>query len=38
MRAIDLNQHIIAEIGHGDEKIRGYEDTFYALSNHNLSI
>jgi len=37
MRAIDLNQHIIAEIGHGDEKIRGYEDTFYALSNHNLS-
>ncbi|MBA7579927.1 hypothetical protein ES708_21808 [subsurface metagenome] len=32
MRAIDLNQHIIAEIGHGDEKIRGYEDTFYALA------
>jgi len=31
MRAIDINQHIIAEIGHGDESIRGYEDTFHAL-------
>ncbi len=33
MRAIDINQHIIAETGHGDESIRGYEDTFYALFN-----
>jgi uncharacterized protein YutE (UPF0331/DUF86 family) len=33
MRAIDINQHIIAETGKGDEKIRGYEDTFYVLSN-----
>ncbi|MCD4670646.1 MAG: DUF86 domain-containing protein [Actinomycetia bacterium] len=31
MRAIDINQHIIAETGKGDESIRGYEDTFYAL-------
>lgn len=31
-RAIDINQHLIAELGRGDELIRGYEDTFYALS------
>lgn len=31
MRAIDINQHIIAENAVGDEKIRGYEDTFYIL-------
>jgi len=36
MRAIDINQHIIAELGHGDEKIRGYEDTFHAL--HGLNV
>jgi uncharacterized protein YutE (UPF0331/DUF86 family) len=32
MRAIDINQHVIAEIGRGDERVRGYEDTFYVLS------
>jgi len=32
MRAIDINQHLIAELGKGDEKIRGYEDTFYVLA------
>ena len=32
MRAIDINQHIIAETGKGDEKVKGYEDTFYVLS------
>jgi len=32
MRAIDINQHIIAELGRGDERVRGYEDTFYLLS------
>lgn len=32
MRAIDINQHLIAELGRGDEKIRGYEDTFYVLA------
>ena len=32
MRAIDINQHIIAEIGKGDEKVKNYEDTFYVLS------
>jgi uncharacterized protein YutE (UPF0331/DUF86 family) len=31
-RAIDINQHIIAEMGKGTERIRGYEDTFLALS------
>ena len=30
MRAIDINQHIIAEIGKCDGKIKGYEDTFYV--------
>ena len=32
-RALDINQHIIAELGKGDESIRGYEDTFYVLVN-----
>ena len=32
MRAIDINQHIIAENAVGDEKLRGYEDTFYVLA------
>lgn len=32
MRAIDINQHIIAECGTGKEKVRGYEDTFHALA------
>ena len=32
MRAIDVNQHLISEIGKGEEKIRGYEDTFYTLA------
>jgi len=32
MRAIDINQHLIAELGKGDERVRGYEDTFYILS------
>jgi uncharacterized protein YutE (UPF0331/DUF86 family) len=32
MRAIDINHHMIAELGRGDEQVRGYEDTFYILS------
>ena len=32
MRAIDINQHLIAELGKGNEQVRGYEDTFYILS------
>jgi uncharacterized protein YutE (UPF0331/DUF86 family) len=32
MRAVDINQHLIAELGRGDEQVRGYEDTFYILS------
>lgn len=36
MRAIDINQHLITELGRGDEKIRGYEDTFYVLASLNV--
>lgn len=32
MRALDINQHLIVEEGIGTEKVRGYEDTFLALS------
>jgi len=32
MRAIDINQHIIAENAIGYETLRGYEDTFHVLS------
>jgi len=32
MWAIDINQHLIAELGKGDEKVRGYEDTFWVLA------
>jgi len=31
-RAIDINRHIIGEIGTGIENIKGYEDTFNALA------
>lgn len=30
-RALDINQHIIAKLGDGKEKVRGYEDTFLVL-------
>ncbi len=30
-RAIDINQHVVAEVGRGNEPIRGYEDTFLIL-------
>jgi uncharacterized protein YutE (UPF0331/DUF86 family) len=36
MRAIDINQHMIAELGRGDERVRGYEDTFYTLSQFGI--
>ena len=36
MRAIDINQHVIAELGKGDERVRGYEDTFYILSQFGI--
>ena len=36
MRAIDINQHMIAELGKGDEQVRGYEDTFYILSQFGI--
>ncbi len=32
MRAIDINQHLISVMARGDEKVRGYEDTFHVLS------
>src|SRR3989338_7037981 len=31
-RAIDINQHLVAELGTGTEKIKGYEETFYAVA------
>lgn len=31
-RAIDINQHIVSELGKGSEPLKGYEDTFYALA------
>jgi uncharacterized protein YutE (UPF0331/DUF86 family) len=31
-RAIDMNRHIISEMGNGNETVRGYEDTFYVLA------
>jgi len=31
-RAIDINQHCIAELGRGKEKVRTYEDTFLIMA------
>lgn len=31
-RAIDINRHVIAEQGAGNEKVRTYQDTFLALA------
>lgn len=31
-RAIDINRHLIAELGTGTEKVRTYQDTFLALA------
>ena len=31
-RAIDINKHMISELGEGTEKVRGYEDTFHTLA------
>jgi uncharacterized protein YutE (UPF0331/DUF86 family) len=36
MRAIDINQHVIAELGRGDERVRGHEDTFSILSQFGI--
>jgi len=36
MRAIDINQYIIAENAIGYETLRGYEDTFHVLSKLNI--
>lgn len=33
MRAIDINEHMIAEKGTGQEKITSYRDTFLSLAN-----
>ncbi len=32
MRAVDVNQHFISTLARGDERVRGYEDTFYVLA------
>lgn len=31
-RAIDVNRHILAELGNGAEKVKTYEETFLALA------
>lgn len=31
-RAIDINRHVLAELGSGREQVKTYEDTFMALS------
>ncbi|MBI4050403.1 MAG: DUF86 domain-containing protein [Candidatus Doudnabacteria bacterium] len=31
-RAIDVNRHLLAELGEGSETVRTYEDTFLALA------
>ncbi|MBI3626490.1 DUF86 domain-containing protein [Candidatus Uhrbacteria bacterium] len=35
-RAIDINQHLLAEMGNGKEKVRTYQDTFLKLSDLNV--
>lgn len=35
-RAIDINQHLLAELGDGSEKVRKYRDTFIEL--HKLGV
>lgn len=35
-RAIDINQHILAELGDGSERIRKYRDTFLSLPKFNI--
>lgn len=32
-RAVDINRHIIAELGSGNEQVRQYENSFLYLSN-----
>lgn len=36
MRAIDINQHLILELGDGSEVVRGYFDTFIALAKFGI--
>jgi uncharacterized protein YutE (UPF0331/DUF86 family) len=36
IRATDLNNHIIAELGKGIEKVRGYADSFRELINFKI--
>ncbi len=31
-RAININRHVIGELGDGQEQVRSYEDTFHALA------
>lgn len=35
-RALDINQHMLTELGGGEEKIRSYRDTFLALADLNV--
>lgn len=36
IRATDINNHIITELGKGIEKIRSYADSFKELTNFNI--
>lgn len=36
VRATDINNHLIAEIGQGVEKVRGYGDSFLQLAEFGL--
>jgi len=36
IRATDINNHLIAELGEGTEEIRGYADTFQRLVNFKI--
>ena len=35
-RAIDINRHVIAELGQGNEAVRTYEDSFLRLANFGV--
>lgn len=36
IRAIDINNHLIAELGKGIEKVRGYQDSFLRLADFEI--
>jgi uncharacterized protein YutE (UPF0331/DUF86 family) len=36
IRTVDINNHLIAELGKGTEEVRGYYDTFIVLANFRI--